>query len=55
VTDTDILDKVVSKGEDSDFVNLKSIMSSPIITVPSSATIKQAIDLMRINKLNDFL
>ena len=42
VTDTDILDKVVSRGEDSDFVNLKSIMSSPIITVPSSATVKQA-------------
>ena len=51
VTDTDILDKVVSKGEDSDFVNLKTIMSSPIITISSSATVKQAIDLMRINRI----
>src|ERR687898_1135403 len=51
VTDTDILDKVVSRGEDSDFVNLKSIMSSPIITISSYATVRQAIDLMRINKI----
>jgi trk system potassium uptake protein len=51
VTDTDILDKVVSRGDDSDFVNLKSIMSSPIITISSYATVRQAIDLMRINKI----
>jgi trk system potassium uptake protein len=51
VTNTDILDKVVSREEDPDFVNLKSIMSSPIITISSSATVKQAIDLMRINKI----
>ncbi len=51
VTDTDILDKVVSRGEDSDFVDLKSIMSSPIITISSTATVKQAIDLMRKNRI----
>ena len=51
VTDTDILDKVVSKGEDSDFVILKTIMSSPIITISSSATVKQAIDSMRKNRI----
>jgi len=51
VTDTDILDKVVSRGEDPDFVNMKSIISSPIITISSSVTVKQAIDLMRINKI----
>jgi trk system potassium uptake protein TrkH len=51
VTDTDILDKVVSRGEDSDFVTLKTIMSSPIITISSSATVKQAIDLMRKNRI----
>src|SRR5918999_1787545 len=51
VTDTDILDKVVSRGEDSDFVNLKSIMSSPIITISSTATVKQALDLMRRNRI----
>lgn len=36
---------------DPDFVNLKSILSSPIITISSSASVKQAIDLMRINKI----
>src|SRR5918994_1438674 len=51
VTDTDILDKVVSRGEDSDFVNLKSIMSSPIITISSTATVKQALYLMRKNRI----
>jgi trk system potassium uptake protein len=45
------LDKVVSRGDDSDFVKLKSIMSSPIITISTSATVRQAIDLMRINKI----
>jgi trk system potassium uptake protein TrkH len=45
------LDKVVSRGEDSDFVNIKSIMSSPIITISSSATVKQALDLMRKNRI----
>ena len=51
VTDSDILEKVVMKGEDSDLVFLKSIMSSPIITLPSSATVKQAIELMRTHKI----
>ena len=35
VTDSDILEKVVMKGEDSDLIFLKSIMSSPIISLPS--------------------
>src|SRR5215211_5623081 len=51
VTDSDILEKVVMKGEDSDLVFLKSIMTSPIISLPSSATVKQAIELMRIHKI----
>ena len=51
VTDSDILEKVVMKGEDSDLVFLKSIMSAPIITLPSSATVKQAIEIMRIHKI----
>ena len=51
ITDSDILEKVVMKGEDSDLVFLKSIMISPIITLPSSATVKQAIELMRIHKI----
>src|SRR5215208_1813384 len=51
VTDSDILEKVVMKGEDSDLVSLKSIMTSPIITLPSSATVKEAIQIMRIHKI----
>ncbi|HET9806702.1 MAG TPA: potassium transporter TrkG, partial [Nitrososphaeraceae archaeon] len=51
VTDSDILEKVVMKGEDSDLVFLKSIMTSPIITLPSSSTVRQAIQLMRSNKI----
>src|SRR5918995_2261262 len=51
VTDSDILEKVVMKGEDSDLVFLKSIMTSPIITLPSSSTVKEAIELMRLHKI----
>src|SRR5918995_616350 len=51
VTDSDILEKVVMKGEDSDLVFLKSIMTSPIITLPSSSTVKEAIEIMRLHKI----
>jgi trk/ktr system potassium uptake protein len=51
VTDSDILEKVVMKGEDSDLVFLKSIMSSPILSLPSSSTVKEAIELMRTYKI----
>jgi trk system potassium uptake protein len=39
------------KGEDSDLVSIKSIMSSPIISLPSSSTVKQAIQTMQIHKI----
>src|SRR5687768_11435489 len=39
------------KGEDSDLVFLKSIMTSPIITLPSSSTVRQAIKVMRAHKI----
>ena len=51
VTDSDILEKVVMKGEDSDLISIKSIMTSPIITLPSSATVRQVIQLMRAHKI----
>lgn len=51
VTDSDILEKVVIKGDDSDLVFLKSIMTSPILTLHSASSIKQAIELMRIRKI----
>jgi len=49
VTDSDILDKVVMRGEDSGHILLKSIMSSPIITLSSKATVRQALNIMRLN------
>lgn len=49
ITDSDILDKIVMSGEDSDKVAIKTIMSSPIITISVNATVKQALELMRLN------
>src|SRR5918998_113720 len=49
VTDSDILDKVVMRGADSDQTLLKSIMSSPIVTLSSKATVRQALNIMRVN------
>ena len=51
VTDTDILDKVVMKGEDSDQILLKSIMSSPVISLSVKGTVRQALELMRVNAI----
>ena len=51
VTDSDILEKVVMKGEDSDLVFLKSIMTSPLITLPISSTVREAIKVMRAHKI----
>src|SRR5687768_10487791 len=51
VTDSDILEKVVMKGEDSDLITIKSIMASPLISLPSSSTVRQAIQLMRAHKI----
>lgn len=51
VTDSDILDKVVVKGEDTDRVYLRSIMSTPLITIPTSATVKDALQLMKLNAI----
>ncbi len=49
ITDSDILDKIVMRGEDSDQVFLKSIMSSPIITISARANAREALELMRLN------
>jgi trk system potassium uptake protein TrkH len=49
ITDSDILDKIVMRGEDSDQVSLKAIMSSPIITISAKADVRQALELMRLN------
>lgn len=51
VTDSDILDKVVQTGGDSDVILLKSIMTSPLITANSKATVKEVLGLMRFYKI----
>lgn len=48
-TDSDILDQVVSKGEDSDSVPLRKVMSSPIVTISANTSVKEALQLMRVN------
>jgi trk system potassium uptake protein len=51
ITDSDILDKVVMAGEDSDQISVKNIMSYPIITISAKATVKDALELMRVNTI----
>ena len=51
LTDSDILDKVVVRGDDSDKVLLRDIMSSPLITISAKANARQALDLMRLNSI----
>lgn len=55
VTDGDILERVVMKGEDSAKVRLGNIMSSPIITLPPDSTVKQALEAMGFNKIERIL
>jgi len=49
VTDSDVLDGVVMTGEDSDQVFLRKIMSTPLVTLSPKGTVKQALQLMRLN------
>jgi len=51
VTDSDILEKIVIKGEDSDQVALKEIMASPIKFLNASATIKEALEVMKSGRV----
>lgn len=51
VTDSDILDKVVQTGGDSDMILLKTIMTSPVITASPKATVREVLGLMRFYKI----
>ncbi|MEW6603575.1 MAG: potassium transporter TrkG [Thermoproteota archaeon] len=51
VTNSDVVEKVVLKGEDSKMIAIKSIMSSPLVTISSTGTVKQALQLMRVNRI----
>lgn len=51
VTSGDVVEKVVLKGEDPSRIALKPVMSFPIVTISSAGTVKQALQLMRLNKI----
>ncbi|HEY7734050.1 MAG TPA: potassium transporter TrkG [Nitrososphaera sp.] len=51
VTDSDMIDKVIIKGEESDKIEIKDVMSSPVITLNSKATVKQALNQMRVHRV----
>ncbi len=51
VTDSDVLDKVVIKGIDSDEIFLRDIMTSPILTLPTKATVHDALEVMRVRAI----
>ncbi|MGI0049877.1 MAG: CBS domain-containing protein, partial [Nitrososphaera sp.] len=55
VTNSDVVEKVVLKGEDSRFVSIKSVMSFPVISMSSAGTVKQALQLMRVNRIKRVL
>ena len=46
VSETDILDKV-ARAKDMDRVRLREIMSSPVIAVAPSTTVKEALEVMK--------
>ena len=49
LTDSDVLEKVISKGKDPKKVKVKEVMSSPIITISPEDEIVEASRLMRKN------
>jgi trk system potassium uptake protein TrkH len=51
VTKHDIIEKVVIKGGSPNQIQLKSIMSSPIIAISSKANVRDALELMNLNSI----
>jgi CBS domain-containing protein len=51
LTDSDVLEKVISKGKDPKKVKVKDIMSSPLITISPNEEIIEASRLMRKNMI----
>ena len=51
LTNNDVVERVVLKGDDSRLVALKSVMSFPLITMSSAGTVKQALQMMRVNRI----
>ena len=51
VTEKDVLEKVLSKERDPSITQVKDIMSSPVISIESRDSVKNAIELMRKKNL----
>lgn len=51
VTKHDILEKVVIKGGSPNQIQLKNIMSSPIVTISSKAYVRDALEIMNLNSI----
>jgi trk system potassium uptake protein TrkH len=51
VTDSDILDQVVVKGEDSDVVPVRKVMSAPMAAISTRTDVKEALRVMRVNAI----
>src|SRR5688500_16701756 len=51
VSDSDIVDRVVLRGEDADQVFRRSIMTSAMVTLSPKGTVKQALNPMRLNQI----
>lgn len=51
VTKHDILEKVVIKGGSPTRIQLKNIMSSPIVTISSKANVIDALEIMNLNSV----
>ena len=49
LTERDILARVVAAQKDYNTTKVREVMSSPLLTVPASASLGQATDVMKIN------
>ena len=55
MTERDILERVVAKQLDPKDVKVKEVMSSPLVSVESNASLGQATDVMTINNVRRLL
>jgi CBS domain-containing protein len=55
VSKTDILFKVMGRGKDSTKAKLREIMSSPVLTIPPSSTVGEALSIMDKNTVRQLV
>lgn len=52
VTSINICDKIIAQGNDPKKLKVKEIMASPLITVPSTLTIRECAAMMKENRIH---